>query len=149
MTDLKTIYQMDKDFYKTVTGVGFAEYAARVIVEAMGMSKLTRFEFYQYCHKNIPHLKHIVYNRVKHTFTFLFSSPVDMTVVIEGYRNVEDIDIEKHWSLPANDLLKERYDAALAAGTFTDIPRMWESLFKPEELAVDWSSISNEPKVFN
>lgn len=100
---MKDTYEFDKEFYNGVSQAMYLDHAARVIMNFFGDAKLTRFELYQTIHNCLPHLKHIVHNRAKRNFVFLFDEEIKGTITIDvQVTPAEDIDIPKNWSHEVN-----------------------------------------------
>lgn len=88
MQELTTIYKEDPELYKSLSTVRLAQHVGNVISNVFGNSKLTKFDMYQELHNAIPYLKHIVHNRVKMTWDFIFTDNVNLEIHI-GRKNDE------------------------------------------------------------
>lgn len=118
-----------KECLKQMTIAGYGEHAAKVIIQALGETQLTKFDFYQALHNRLEYLQHIVHDKKKDQLRFIFRKPMDFTVTVELTKTVEEIDLPETWEFKPEDIVEQRvskYNAADAK--FVDAPPVWQGL---------------------
>lgn len=87
MKELTSVYEENREVYKSVSTARLALHADEAIKNIFGNPTITKFELYQQLHTAIPYLKHVVHNRVKQSWNFIFKDGIDIEIRME--RRVE------------------------------------------------------------